>query len=137
MLKVRLLCWVCEVTLRFKLLSGFLAFAFSFGCCVLSNCDQSEFIPAPTVEPVGACDSSFHRTSLSNAYKESAEYRAKRDRNNIASQKSRLKRQNKFKMLKEEEVELKRKNAELVARVSSLERQVQDIKDIIMKAIAT
>uniref|UniRef100_A0A0N5AQ16 BZIP domain-containing protein n=1 Tax=Syphacia muris TaxID=451379 RepID=A0A0N5AQ16_9BILA len=69
------------------------------------------------------------------SYKETLEYREKRVRNNIASQKSRLKRQNKFKMLKEEEVELKRRNVELKARVISLERQVQDVKDLIMKAI--
>ena len=84
--------------------------------------------------PVWTC--SDVKCSSVSSHEESTEYRIKRDKNNIASQKSRLKRQNKFKMLKEEEVELKRRNAELIAIVSDLERQVKDSKEIMMKAIS-
>lgn len=100
--------------------------------------DECGYIAPASEEPFGgALDSICSGSSnlIGKSYKETAEYRAKRDKNNISSQKSRLKRQNKFKMLKEEEIKLKRRNTELAARVSSLERQVQDIKDIIMKAI--
>ncbi|KHN86845.1 hypothetical protein Tcan_07794 [Toxocara canis] len=63
------------------------------------------------------------------------EYRRRRDKNNIASQKSRRKRQQKFHALKEEELQLKKRNTELLATVCDLERQVNNLKEIMMKAI--
>uniref|UniRef100_A0A914SAI5 BZIP domain-containing protein n=1 Tax=Parascaris equorum TaxID=6256 RepID=A0A914SAI5_PAREQ len=47
----------------------------------------------------------------------------RRDKNNIASQRSRRKRQEKFQALKEEEIGLKKRNTELLATVGDLERQ--------------
>ncbi|VDK21761.1 unnamed protein product, partial [Anisakis simplex] len=63
------------------------------------------------------------------------EYRRRRDKNNIASQRSRRKRQMKFEALKEEEMQLKKRNTELHASVSDLERQVNNLKEIMMKAV--
>ncbi|VDN32645.1 unnamed protein product [Gongylonema pulchrum] len=63
------------------------------------------------------------------------DYRKKRDRNNIASQKSRRKRQQKFMELKLEEQTLKKRNAELLSSVKDLERQVASFKEIMMNVV--
>ncbi|KAJ1363852.1 hypothetical protein KIN20_023803 [Parelaphostrongylus tenuis] len=60
------------------------------------------------------------------------DYREKRDKNNIASQRSRLKRAEKQRDLRNEKEMLERRNIELKTLLSSLEVQVADYKQIIL-----
>lgn len=60
------------------------------------------------------------------------DYREKRDKNNVASARSRQKRQEKFSTMKKECAELEMKNVELRATLSTLEKSVQEYKNIML-----
>ncbi|KAK0417568.1 hypothetical protein QR680_013084 [Steinernema hermaphroditum] len=79
--------------------------------------------PVPSSSPSdGQCESPSH-------------YRQMRDKNNVASQKSRLKRKLKFEALKEEETVLEKRNAELRQLSDELERQLETYKSMMMRMI--
>jgi hypothetical protein len=66
-------------------------------------------------------DNDNHETTIST-------YRSKRDRNNLASQKSRAIRKRKFDQLKEELVDLESHNTQLKSEMARLERMTAEWK---------
>lgn len=61
-------------------------------------------------------------------------YRQKRNKNNIASQKSRLKRSQKFASLKNEKFYLIEKNENLKATANNLKKQIANLKDLLVNS---
>ncbi|TKR68432.1 hypothetical protein L596_024421 [Steinernema carpocapsae] len=62
-------------------------------------------------------------------------YREMRDKNNVASQRSRMKRKMKFEALKGESIVLEKRNAELRQLSDELERQLETYKKMMMTMI--
>ncbi|CAJ0942190.1 unnamed protein product, partial [Mesorhabditis belari] len=60
------------------------------------------------------------------------DYRQKRDKNNVASARSRQKRQDKFSQMKKECSDLEMRNVELRATLNTLEKSVQEYKNIML-----
>uniref|UniRef100_A0A915BKL8 BZIP domain-containing protein n=1 Tax=Parascaris univalens TaxID=6257 RepID=A0A915BKL8_PARUN len=103
--------------------------------CDTEPASAAQSTSAPTVKPDSTVSDATYATSRTRL-ETPDEYRRRRDKNNIASQRSRRKRQEKFQALKEEEIGLKKRNTELLATVGDLERQVNNLKEIMMKAIS-
>ncbi|CAI4231390.1 unnamed protein product [Auanema sp. JU1783] len=81
--------------------------------------------PSPPSESYSG--SSYTSASTSGVKKDNL-YRVRRDKNNLASKKSRAKRQDKIKEMKALSSSLEKRNVELKAKVSSLEALVEDYK---------
>uniref|UniRef100_A0A1I7Z185 BZIP domain-containing protein n=1 Tax=Steinernema glaseri TaxID=37863 RepID=A0A1I7Z185_9BILA len=86
---------------------------------------EAKKVPEKDVSP----SSSDQRESPSH-------YREMRDKNNAASQKSRMKRKLKFEALKEEAVVLEKRNAELRQLSEELEKQLETYKTMMMRMIS-
>lgn len=78
--------------------------------------------------------SPYSRSSLSSDTL--SDYREKRDKNNIASQRSRQKRAEKQREMRNEKEMLERRNIELKTLLGSLEVQVADYKQIVLMIIS-
>ncbi|KAK6745768.1 hypothetical protein RB195_012093 [Necator americanus] len=65
-----------------------------------------------------------------------SEYRIRRDKNNLASQRSRQKRVEKVRQMKDEKETLERRNIELKTLLSSLEVQVADYKRMVLMVVS-
>ncbi|EYC02704.1 hypothetical protein Y032_0098g3082 [Ancylostoma ceylanicum] len=65
-----------------------------------------------------------------------SEYRTRRDKNNLASQRSRQKRVEKMRQMKDEKETLERRNIELKTLLSSLEAQVADYKRMVLMVVS-
>ncbi|KAF1754388.1 hypothetical protein GCK72_020949 [Caenorhabditis remanei] len=89
-----------------------------------SNNQQSPSQPKPR--------RSCKRQSSSVSTDSSNDYRSMRDKNNIASQRSRQKRQAKIRETREEKRRLETQKVELEAQIVALETQVEDYKRMVM-----
>ncbi|CAD6188456.1 unnamed protein product [Caenorhabditis auriculariae] len=76
------------------------------------------------------------KSSKSTASPELSDYRVKRDKNNIASQRSRQKRQQLIRETKEEKDRLEKRNVELKTLLDTLQNQVDDYKSMVLMVVA-
>ncbi|VDO78629.1 unnamed protein product [Haemonchus placei] len=77
--------------------------------------------------------SPFSSDSATDAFNE---YRKRRDKNNLASQRSRQKRAEKMREMRVQKEVLERRNIELKALLSSLEHQVADYKRMVLMVVS-
>uniref|UniRef100_A0A1I7TVZ4 BZIP domain-containing protein n=1 Tax=Caenorhabditis tropicalis TaxID=1561998 RepID=A0A1I7TVZ4_9PELO len=97
----------------------------------------SDYSP-PDDFPQSSPPSKIQKTSSKKQRKSSStdsssyDYRTMRDKNNIASQRSRQKRQEKIRENRVEKEKLEKRNVELKAQILGLETQVEDYKRMVM-----
>lgn len=85
---------------------------------------------------VNSSTSRYSPYSVDSTRDDSSEYRMRRDKNNIASQRSRQKRAEKVREMRAEREALERRNIELKAQLTSLETQVADYKQMVLMIVA-